>query len=61
MSWYEQLLVIGTLIPLISFAFLVFFGARLGKPASGWFAVAAMGISCVLATCVLVGWRGLEW
>ena len=60
MSWYEQFLAIGTLIPLVSFAFLVFFGHRLGKPRSGWFAVAAMGVSCVLATCVLAGWHGLD-
>ena len=60
MSWYEQSLALGTLIPLIGFALLVFFGHRLGKPASGWLAVAAMGVSCLLATCVLVGWHGLE-
>ncbi len=60
MSWYEQFLVLGTLLPLVGFAFLVFFGHRLGKPASGWFAVAVMGASCVLATCVLVQWHGLS-
>ncbi|MFQ5491724.1 MAG: hypothetical protein ACE5GE_13480, partial [Phycisphaerae bacterium] len=60
MSWYEQLLVAGTLIPLVSFAFLVFFGHRLGKPASGWLTVAAMASSCVLATLVLVGWQGMD-
>ncbi|HUU83271.1 MAG TPA: NADH-quinone oxidoreductase subunit L [Phycisphaerae bacterium] len=60
MSWYEQFLVIGTLLPLVSFVLLVFFGHRLGKPNSGWFAVAGMGISCVLATIVLAGWHGLD-
>ena len=60
MSWYEQFLTVGTLLPLVSFGLLVFFGHRLGKPASGWFAVAGMGISCVLAICVLAGWYGLD-
>ncbi len=60
MSWYELFLSVGTLIPLISFVVLVFFGHRLGKPASGWFTVAAMGLSCVLATCVLASWHGLD-
>jgi len=60
MSWYEQLLALGTLVPLLCFTFLVFFGHRLGKPASGWFAVAGMAVSCLLATCVLIGWQGLS-
>ncbi len=60
MSWYEQFLVAGTVVPLIGFAFLVFFGHRLGKPLSGWFTVLVMGTSCVLATCVLFSWHGLS-
>ena len=54
---YEILLALGILAPFISFWLLVFFGAKLGKPGSGWFAVVlGMGVSLVLATIVLVGW-----
>ncbi|MCH7813272.1 MAG: NADH-quinone oxidoreductase subunit L, partial [Planctomycetes bacterium] len=60
MSWYEQFLIAGTLLPLLSFTVLVFFGHRLGKPLSGWWTVGTMGLSCLLATCVLVGWHGLD-
>ncbi len=55
---YEIYLMLGTVIPFISFWFLVIFGARLGKPWSGCVAVAAMGISCVLAAGTLWGWYG---
>jgi len=54
---YEILLALGVLIPFVSFWLLVLFGAKLGKPASGWFAVVlGMGVSLVLATIVLAGW-----
>ncbi|MHC4235666.1 MAG: NADH-quinone oxidoreductase subunit L, partial [Planctomycetota bacterium] len=60
MSWYERFLIAATLLPLLSFVVLTFFGHRLGKPRSGWLAVAAMGVSCVLSLCVLAGWHGLD-
>ena len=54
---YEILLALGILAPFISFWLLVFFGAKLGKPGSGWFAVVlGMGVPLVLATIVLIGW-----
>ena len=54
---YEILLALGILAPFISFWLLVFFGAKLGKPGSGWFAVVlGMGVSLVFATIVLIGW-----
>jgi proton-translocating NADH-quinone oxidoreductase chain L len=58
MSNYETYLVLGVLIPLASFFVLMLFGPRIGKPLSGWVAVAAMASSCVLATMTLVGWMG---
>ncbi|UCG15320.1 MAG: NADH-quinone oxidoreductase subunit L, partial [Phycisphaerales bacterium] len=56
---YEIMLAIGVAVPLVWFAVLVFFGHRMGKPASGWFAVSGVGISCVLSIIVLVSWLGL--
>jgi len=54
---YELLLAGGVLSPLFSFWVLVFFGPKLGKPASGWFAVVfGMGVPLALATWVLIGW-----
>ncbi|MCP4589521.1 MAG: NADH-quinone oxidoreductase subunit L [bacterium] len=58
MSNYEIYLAAGVFVPLITFAFLAFFGNRLGKPVSGWVAVAGMGVSLLLATITLVGWYG---
>ncbi len=58
LSNYETYLILGVLIPFVSFVILMLFGPRLGKPLAGWVAVAAMGASCVLATMTLVGWRG---
>jgi NADH-quinone oxidoreductase subunit L len=56
---YEILLALGVLAPFISFWVLVFFGPKMGKPASGWFAVVlGMGVPLVLATVVLFGWLG---
>jgi NADH-quinone oxidoreductase subunit L len=59
MSHLEIMLVAGVAIPLVSFAFLALFGAKLGKPASGIVATAAIAASCVLATLVLVQWQGM--
>jgi len=54
---YEILLALGVLSPMVSFWLLVFFGPRLGKPASGWFAVVlGMGVPLVCASIVLAGW-----
>ncbi len=56
---YEILLALGVLSPFVSFWILVFFGPRLGKPTAGWVGVAlGMGVPLVLATVVLIGWRG---
>jgi NADH-quinone oxidoreductase subunit L len=57
---YQTALAVGVLIPLISFAVLAFFGHKLGKPWAGYVAVLAIGLSCVLAATVLVGWLGLD-
>ncbi len=58
MSHLEIMLVAGVGIPLVSFAILAFFGARIGKPLAGWVATAAIAASCVLATIVLMQWQG---
>ncbi len=56
---YEIALALGILSPLVSFWILVFFGPRLGKPASGWVGVIlGMGVPLALATYVLLGWYG---
>ncbi len=56
---YEILLAAGILSPFISFWLLVFFGAKMGKPASGWFGVVlGMGVPLVCATIVLISWWG---
>ncbi|MCG8407304.1 MAG: NADH-quinone oxidoreductase subunit L [Phycisphaerales bacterium] len=57
---YENLLALGVLIPLISFAILAFWGAKIGKPKSSYIACAAIGLSCIMATYVLIGWSGLD-
>jgi len=58
---YEILLAIAIVLPFISFWVLVFAGPKLGKPKAGWFAVVlGMGLPCVLATIVLVGWGLFE-
>jgi len=53
---YHTALALGVVIPLASFVFLVFWGPRLGKPRASYVAVAAIGISCLLSTWVLLGW-----
>ena len=56
---YEILLALGILAPMISFWVLVLFGARMGKPGAGWFAVVlGMGVPLLVATVVLIGWSG---
>jgi NADH-quinone oxidoreductase subunit L len=56
---YELLLALGVLAPLVSFALLVLFGGRLGKPAAGWLAVGlGMGVPMVLSLIVAAGWWG---
>jgi proton-translocating NADH-quinone oxidoreductase chain L len=58
MTTPELLLALGVLSPLVFFAILVFFGSRLGKPASGYVACAGISISCILSIAVLVMWYG---
>ena len=55
---YEILLALGVVVPLISFAALVFWGSKIGKPVSSYVACATIGLSCVFATIVLIGWSG---
>jgi len=50
----------GVAVPLIGFVFLALFGARLGKPLSGYVACLGMGISMVLAGMVLYRWWGMD-
>ena len=53
--------VTGTaMIPLLTFAILVFYGSAIGKPWAGWVAVAAIAASCVLSSIVLVEWIGMD-
>ncbi len=58
MSNYETYLLAGVAVPFVSFFILMLFGPRIGKPLSGWLAVAAMATCCVLGTLTLVGWLG---
>jgi len=55
---YSTRLILGVLIPLISFVILALFGPRLGKPKASWVALLAIGLSCFLSTTVLIGWHG---
>jgi len=45
-------------LPLAGFAFLVFFGKRLGEPAAGWLATAAVGGSFLATVGVFLSLRG---
>jgi len=56
----ELFLILGVLAPLVGFVLLALFGARLGKPLSGWVAVLFMGVSCALAGVVLADWMGMD-
>jgi NADH-quinone oxidoreductase subunit L len=51
------MLIAGVLIPLASFVLLAFFGARLGKPRSGWLATGAIASSCILGAMALMQWH----
>jgi len=55
---YQTRLILGVLIPLISFVILALFGPKLGKPKASWVALLAIGLSCLLSTSVLIGWVG---
>ena len=57
---FAILLCLGVAAPLLMFAFLAFFGHRIGKPRAGWVAVAGVLISLALSTWVLVGWMGMS-
>jgi NADH:ubiquinone oxidoreductase subunit 5 (subunit L)/multisubunit Na+/H+ antiporter MnhA subunit len=59
MSSYEIALCLGVAAPLVMFAVLAFLGHRIGKPASGWCAVAAVLVSLGLSTYVTLGWLGM--
>ncbi|MCH7884253.1 MAG: NADH-quinone oxidoreductase subunit L [Planctomycetes bacterium] len=55
--FYEILLALGVLSPMVSFWILVFAGPKLGKPTAGWTAVVlGMGVPLALATWVLISW-----
>ncbi len=56
----EILLILGVLLPLLAFALLCFFGARLGKPRSAYVAVAAITLSTVLSLIALVCWAFVD-
>jgi NADH-quinone oxidoreductase subunit L len=58
MSAYEIALCCGVAAPLLMFCVLTFFGARIGKPAAGWCAVAAVLVSLALSGYVVAGWMG---
>jgi NADH-quinone oxidoreductase subunit L len=60
MHAFETALCLGVAAPLLMFAVLAFFGARIGKPAAGWCAVLAVGVSLALAGYVLSGWLNLD-
>ncbi len=59
MSGLEIMLVLGVAAPLLSFLLLALFGSQIGKPWAGWVATAAMAVSTLLATVVLIKWQGL--
>ena len=60
MSALETMLIWGVVCPLISFVVLTFFGARLGKPVSGYVACAGMGASMLLGLRVFAEWWGMD-
>jgi len=60
MSEIEVLLTGGLLLPLLAFVILVFAGARLGKPASGWVAAGAIAATTGLSALALAQWQGLD-
>src|SRR5215208_7367272 len=52
------LLLTATLIPLASFAVLVFIGKRMGNPLAGWFGTLAIGASFACTIAAMVSWLG---
>jgi NADH-quinone oxidoreductase subunit L len=50
------LLILATLLPLASFAVLVFVGRRMGTPLAGWFATAAIGGSFLCSVLAMGYW-----
>ncbi len=62
------LLLIATLLPLASFAVLLFWGKRLGNPLAGYIGTAAIGGSFVCSAIAMISWlsggttsNGLAW
>ena len=53
---YEICLALGVVVPLVSFFILAVWGAAIGKPRASHVALAAIGISALLGTYVLLGW-----
>jgi len=60
MQTLVELVWLVPLFPLLGFAFLMFFGRRLGEPLAGWVATAAMAASFVAAVAVFIGMVGLD-
>jgi NADH-quinone oxidoreductase subunit L len=58
MEHLEYYLMAGTVIPLVAFVFLAFFGHRIGKPAASWPAIIAIVLSFLLSSYVLMKWQG---
>src|SRR5882672_10019242 len=50
------LLIIATLLPLVSFAVLVFVGKRMGKPLAGVVATTAIGLSFLCSILAMIAW-----
>src|SRR5262245_55566898 len=50
------LLLIATLLPLGSFAILVFIGKRMGTPLAGWFGTLAIGGSFACSMLAMISW-----
>ena len=61
------LLLTATLLPLLSFVVLLFFGKKIGNPLAGWFASLAMGGSFLCSAVAMVAWinggttNGVVW
>src|SRR3954454_7760260 len=52
------LLLIATLLPLASFAVLVFARKRIGNPLAGWFATLVIGASFACSIAAMIAWVG---
>jgi proton-translocating NADH-quinone oxidoreductase chain L len=55
------LLVIATLLPLASFALLLFFGKRMGNPFAGYFGTAMIALSFVCSAASTLTWLNSEY